>query len=74
MGTAGNVSINFNAQDNIPLLWDDIQSKFPIHLESKQSVELLASVSMGKPRKHSILVKWNDETGVEKSKELILTL
>lgn len=74
LGAAKNVSIDFNAQDGIPLLWDDIESKFPIHLESKQSVELLASVSMGTPRKHSILVKWHDETGIEKSKELVLTL
>lgn len=74
LGTAKNVSIDFNAQDGIPLLWDDIESKFPIDMTSKYSVELLAAMCWETPRKHSIFIKWEDETGNNQKKELVLTV
>lgn len=74
LGTAKNVSIDFNGQDGIPLLWDDIESKFPLDMTSKYSVELLAAMCWATPRKHSIFIKWEDETGNDQKKELVLTV
>lgn len=74
LGTAKNVSIDFNEQDGIPLLLDDIESKFPIDMNFKYSVELLAAICWETPRKHSIFIKWEDETGNDQKKELVLTI
>ncbi|WP_042075085.1 hypothetical protein [Acinetobacter nosocomialis] len=74
LGEARNVSLSFANTYLVPLLQDDVDSKFPLNLDSKQSVTLLASVSFDTPTKHSIQVSWNDDVKNGNSKELTLTL
>ena len=71
---AKNITLSFKDNENIPLIQSDIESKFPLDLESKQSVELLASVYLEMSRKHSLIVKWDDESSAGQMKELILTI
>ncbi|QVR68984.1 hypothetical protein [Acinetobacter sp. BHS4] len=74
LGEARNVSLSFANTYLIPLLQDEVDSKFPLNLDSKQSVTLLASVSYDTPTKHSIQVSWDDDVKNGNSKELTLTL
>ncbi|MFP5083488.1 hypothetical protein [Acinetobacter pittii] len=74
LGEARNVSLSFANNYLVPLLQDDVDSKFPLNLDSKQSVTLLASVSFDTPSKHSIHVNWDDDVKNRNSKELTLTL
>ncbi|MBF4521661.1 hypothetical protein IS511_11025 [Acinetobacter towneri] len=73
-GNAKNITLSFKDHEDVPLIQSDIEEKFPLDLESKQSVELLASVHYGIPRKHSLIVKWDDESCDGQTKELILTI
>ena len=73
-GNARNITLSFKDYEDIPLIQSDIESKFPLDLESKQSVELLASVYLEMSRKHSLIVKWDDESSAGQMKELILTI
>jgi hypothetical protein len=74
LGNARNITLSFKDHEDIPLIQSDIESKFPLDLESKQSVELLASVYLEMSRKHSLIVKWDDESSGGQMKELILTI
>lgn len=74
LGKARNVSLSFANTYLVPLLQDDVDSKFPLDLDSKQSVTLLAAISFDTPSKHSIYVSWNDDAKNGNSKELILTI
>ncbi len=73
-GNARNITLSFKDHEDIPLIQSDIESKFPLDLESKQSVELLASVYLEMSRKHSLIVKWDDESSEGQMKDLILTI
>lgn len=73
-GKAKDITLSFKDDEEIPLIQSDIDRKFPLTLESKQSVELLASVYLGMPSKHSLFVKWNDESNTEQLKEIVLTI
>jgi hypothetical protein len=73
-GKAKDITLSFKDDEEIPLIQSDIDRKFPLTLESKQSVELLASVYLGMPSKHSLFVKWNDESNSEQLKEIVLTI
>lgn len=74
LGGAKNITLSFNDDEETPLIQSDIESKFPLDLESKQSVELLASVYLGIASKHSLIVKWEDENNNEQVKKLVLTI
>lgn len=73
-GNAKNITLSFKDDEETPLIQSDIERKFPLDLESKQSVELLASVYIGMASKHSLIVKWEDESNSEQVKELVLTI
>lgn len=58
---ARNVSLEF-PEGNDCLIQSDIDSKFPLEiLETHQSVELIAAVSMDTKSKHPIKLVWSDE-------------
>lgn len=70
-GLAKNVEII--EHDNSPLLDSDIKAKFPLDLESKQNVDLMASVSFNIPSKHELKLSWLDGNGQVIQKTLTLT-
>lgn len=74
LGKAQNITLSFKDDEETPLIQSDIESKFPLTLESKQSVELLASTYLGMANKHCLIVRWLDESDVEQVKELVLTI
>jgi hypothetical protein len=58
---ARNVSLSF-PDGNDCLVQSDIDSKFPLEtLDTLQSVELIASISLGSKSKHSIKLTWSDD-------------
>ncbi|EZQ01373.1 hypothetical protein CL42_13990 [Acinetobacter sp. Ver3] len=61
------------AHDNSPLLDSEIEAKFPLDLESKQNVDLMASVGFDTPSKHELKLCWLDGKGQEIQKILTLT-
>lgn len=61
------------AHENSPLLDSEIEAKFPLDLESKQNVDLMASVSFDTPSKHELKLCWLDGKGQEIQKILTLT-
>lgn len=71
-GIAKNVHIV--TYENSPLIPSDIEAKFPLDLESKQNVELLASVSLDTVSKHQLKIRWEDENGKKIEKNLTLTI
>jgi hypothetical protein len=55
------VSLSF-PDGNDCLVQSDIDSKFPLEtLDTLQSVELIASISLGSKSKHSIKLTWSDD-------------
>jgi hypothetical protein len=72
--SATNVRIEFPNGNEI-LLEDDLNEKFPMPaLEPQQSVEIIASVCLGSPRRMDVEVVWDDQSGVDRKKLLHLTL
>jgi hypothetical protein len=62
------------AHDNSPLLDNEIEAKFPLDLESKQNVDLMASsVGFDTPSKHELKLCWLDGKGQVIQKTLTLT-
>lgn len=70
-GLAKNVEII--EHDNSPLLDSEIKAKFPLDLESKQNVDLIASVGIDTTSKHELKLSWLDGKGQEIQKILTLT-
>ena len=72
--SARNVRIEFPNGNEI-LLEDELKEKFPMPaIEPQQSVELIAAVSMGSPRRMDVEVVWDDQSGVDRRKLLHPTL
>lgn len=70
-GVAKNVRLIDLDMENSVLIADDIQRKFPIPiLEQDQSVELIAAVTIGSKSLIQIRLIWDDETGLNREKEL----
>lgn len=71
---ARNVQIEF--PDSNGLIPDqEIRDKFPMEvLEQHDSVDLIAHVHMGTPRKHAVLLKWADDHSDSNEKTGYLTL
>lgn len=69
-GTARNV--RFDVLDESDLfLSDDIERKFPIpSLEQHGAVELIAAVHMASPSRAHVRLTWDDDNGVDHTKEL----
>lgn len=71
---ARNVEIEFPEGNEI-IIKSEIRDKFPLEvLDTHQSVELVAAVSMGSPRKLPIRLKWSDEQNSSNEKTLYPTL
>lgn len=72
--TARNVWLQF-PEGNDCLIQSDIDSKFPLEiLETHQSVELIAAVSMDTKSKHAIKLSWSDEFSDNNEKLLYPTI
>lgn len=53
----------------------EIGQKFPMEvLEQHQSVDMIASVSLGTPAKHTVLLRWVDDQSDSNKKTVYLTL
>lgn len=75
LSNARNVRILFDEESGTPLIDDDVTSKFPMEiLEPGQKVELITAIDMQTPLKHCITVEWEDDSKVNNSKTLSLTL
>lgn len=73
-GTARNVRLAFPDGNEI-IVQSDIDSKFPLeNMEQHQSVELIAAVYMQSPRKMTVELIWDDDTGMNQSKLFYPTL
>ena len=73
-GSARNVKIKFPDGNEI-IVQSDIDSKFPLeNMEQHQSVELVAAVHLGSPRKMTVELIWDDDTGLNRSKLFYPTL
>lgn len=74
-GVAKNVRLIDLSMENSVLIADDIQRKFPIPiLEQHHSVELIAAVTMDSNSHIPIRLIWDDETGLNREKELSPTI
>ena len=72
--TARNVTLEF-PEGNSVLILSDIDQKFPLEtLETQQSVELLAVISMGTKSKHAIKLIWSDDHRERNEKVVYPTL
>ena len=75
LASARNVKLTFDEESGVPLIPNDVESKFPIDvLEPKNSVDLIVSDHLKTPRKHSINVEWGDDFKTDNSKSITLTL
>lgn len=73
-GSAKNLTIDF-PEGNEMFSQYDIESKFPLErMDQHQSVEIIAAVHMGSPRKITVHLLWDDDTGIEQSKIFYPTL
>lgn len=71
---ARNVSLEF-PEGNDCLIQSDIDAKFPLEiLETHQSVELIAAVSMNTKSKHPIKLIWSDEFSESNEKVVYPTI
>ncbi|MCJ0926985.1 hypothetical protein MTX11_03035 [Acinetobacter lwoffii] len=70
-GLAKDVQIIAHAHSS--LLDSEIEAKFPLDLESKQNVDLMAAVGFGAPSKHELKLCWLDGKGQVIHKTLTLT-
>lgn len=71
---ARDVSLNF-PEGNECLIQSDIDAKFPLEiLETHQSVELIAAVSMDSKSKHPIKLTWSDEFSEHNEKMVYPTI
>lgn len=71
---ARNICLEF-PEGNDVLIQSDIDEKFPLEsLEKFQSVELLATASIGTKPKHTIRLVWNDDANDHNEKLLYPTL
>ena len=71
---AHGVTIEF-LEDNDVVPESEIRDKFPMeHIDPGQAVELIAAVHLGTKRKHAIRLKWKDEGGSEREKDVYPTL
>ena len=71
---AGNVTLEF-PEGNAVLIPSDIDQKFPLEtLETQQSGELLAVVTMGTKSKHAIKLIWSDDHSERNEKVVYPTL
>lgn len=71
---ARNVSLDF-PEGNDCLIQSDIDAKFPLEiLETHQSVELIAAVSMDSKSKHPIKLTWSDEFSEHNEKMVYPTI
>lgn len=71
---ARNVSLDF-PEGNDGLIQSDIDAKFPLEmLETHQSVELIAAVSMDSKSKHPIKLTWSDEFSEHNEKMVYPTI
>lgn len=74
-GTARNVRLLDLQEGRSILIRNDIQHKFPLPiLEQHQSVEIIAALDLGSPRRAHIKLMWDDETGSDHEKELTPSL
>jgi hypothetical protein len=72
--SARNVRIEFSDGDG-PVPKSELDDKFPMEvLEQHQSVDLIAAVSMGTPRKQTAILKWTDDHSDDNEKTVYLTL
>ena len=71
---ARNVCLEF-PDGNDCFIQSDIDSKFPLEiLETSQSVELIAAVSMETKSKHVLKIRWTDEFSTENEKFVYPTI
>lgn len=71
---ARDVRIEFPEGQDV-FIESDIKSKFPMEvLERHQSVELIAAVSMGSKRKHTIKLMWADDASDQNEKIVYPTI
>lgn len=72
--SARNVQIEF-PDDDAPVPKSEIEDKLPMELlEQHQSVDLIASMSMGTPRKQKAILRWADDHSDSNEKTVYLTL
>lgn len=72
--SARNVSLSF-PDGNDCLVQSDIDSKFPLEtLDTLQSVELIASISLDSKSKHSIKLTWSDDFSEHNEKVVYPTI
>lgn len=71
---ARDVTIEF-LEGNEVVPESEIKGKFPMeHIDPGQAVELIAAVHSGTKRKHAIRLKWIDDDGAEREKDVYPTL
>ena len=71
---ARNVHIDF-PEGNDAVIDSEISEKFPLEiLERHQAVELIAAVSMGTKRKHTVRLMWADDFSDNNEKTVYPTL
>ena len=71
---ATNIRVEFPSGNEI-LIESDLKDKFPMpRLEPFQSVELIAAVHMGSPRRMDIKLIWDDPSGSDRDKVVTVTL
>ena len=71
---ARNVQIDFPGEKEYPVLQSDLSEKFPISLETHQSVELIVIAHMGMKRKFNVQLSWEDDNTNTNKKHLQLTI
>ena len=72
--TAEDVHVSF-PDGNELVLQEDINEKFPLaRMERWQSVDLIAAIHMGSPRKMTVALSWKDRGGRSSEKTFHLTL
>lgn len=72
--TAYDVQVTF-PEGNDLILEEDIRDKMPLEsMQPGQSVDLLAAVSMGSPRKMTVRLSWTDANRQKVDKDVHLTL
>lgn len=70
---ARNVTIEF-PEGNEMVIDSELRDKFPMEiLEQHQSVDLIAAIHMGTPRKQAALLKWADDYSGANEKTVYLT-
>ena len=75
-GPAPAMNVRIECPDGNELITEsDMAAKFPMEsMDAHQSVELGTCLHMGSKRKHSVVLRWADDSGEEREKLVHLTL